>query len=471
MAAIRAAAIQAIMKLRISDARLGSLSKLGYRNARDQSRHQRRAFRSLITIGLICCTIALGLAPAEAQLRGHGGPIRALAISANGATALSGSFDTSAIRWSLRRNTAEQVLRFHEGAVNAVAILTDGRAVTAGEDARIALWTPGKQEPDRVLEGHQGPIVALAVSPDGATLASPSWDRTIRLWPLAGGVPQVLEGHQQNVNGVTFTPDGTVVASVGYDATLHIWPLYRRGSPLVVPLPSPLNAVAVGPDSDIIAAGADGKVYFLSSAGNERDALQASPTPITSLAISRDGEFIAAASIGGSVAIIDRRTHTLARSLVGPGPPVWSVAFLPDNRTLLTGGTDRMIRRWDSTTGEPIDIVASGGSEDLLAAYVGDPGAQVFRACVACHTLKPDEGYRAGPTLHGIFGRRIASLAGYSFSEALKHLDIVWTPVTLAKLFEIGPATYTPGTKMPEQRIGAAEDRDALVKFLERATK
>jgi cytochrome c len=62
-------------------------------------------------------------------------------------------------------------------------------------------------------------------------------------------------------------------------------------------------------------------------------------------------------------------------------------------------------------------------------------------------------------------------LAGYNFSEALKHLDIVWTGETVATLFEIGPATYTPGTKMPEQRIGAAEDRDALVKFLERATK
>ena len=79
----------------------------------------------LIAIGLICCTVALGRAPAEAQLRGHGGSVRALAISADGATALSGSFDTSAIRWSLRRQAADQVLRLHEGAVNAVAILDD----------------------------------------------------------------------------------------------------------------------------------------------------------------------------------------------------------------------------------------------------------------------------------------------------------------------------------------------------------
>jgi cytochrome c len=47
----------------------------------------------------------------------------------------------------------------------------------------------------------------------------------------------------------------------------------------------------------------------------------------------------------------------------------------------------------------------------------------------------------------------------------------VWTPETVAKLFEVGPAKYTPGTKMPEQTIGAAADREALVKFLEKATK
>ena len=82
-----------------------------------------------------------------------------------------------------------------------------------------------------------------------------------------------------------------------------------------------------------------------------------------------------------------------------------------------------------------------GAPEDPLAAYAGDPGAEVFRGCVACHTLSADEGNRAGPTLAGIFGRRIASLPGYNFSEALKKLDIVWTPATVAKLFEVGPMT------------------------------
>jgi cytochrome c len=409
-------------------------------------------------------------APAQAQLRGHGGPVRALAISADGTTAVSGSFDSSAIRWSLNRNAALQVLRFHESAVNAVALAPGGRIVTGGEDGRVAIWQPGSPTPARVFEGHTAPIVGLAVSRDGNTIASASWDRTVRLWPINGGEPRVLNGHQDNVNGVAFSPDGKTLVSAGYDLTVRIWPL-AAGAPTVVTLPTPLNSVAVANDGEIIAGGADGNVFFLAPTGEKRGELSTGATPIIAVALSDDGALVAAAGIRGSVAIVDRRSRTLARTLVGPGMPVWSAAFLPDNQTLLTGGTDRMIRRWNAITGDHIGQVAMGGPDDPLAAYAGDHGAQVFRACVACHTLTPDEGNRAGPTLHGIFGRRIATLPGYNFSPALKKLGIVWSPETVSKLFEIGPAAYTPGTKMPEQKIGSAEDRQALVKFLEKATK
>jgi cytochrome c len=425
-------------------------------------------FRILVAVTLLL-PLASGLA--QAQLRGHGGPVRALAISPDGTQAVSGSFDTSAIRWSLTRNAAEQVLRFHDGAVNAVVLLRDGRIATSGEDARIAIWRPGEPQPVTVLTGHEAPVVALAVSPDGTTLASASWDHTARLWPLAGGAPRVIAGHTQNVNGVAFASDGRALVTAGYDSTLRITPLGGEGAPIIATLPTALNAVAVAPDGEIVTAGADGKVYLLSAAGELRAEIEAAQTPIIAVTVSGDGRLIAAAGIRGSVAIIDRAARSLERTLVGPGLPVWSAAFFPDNRTLLTGGTDRMVRRWDAVTGEPIGNVVMGAPEDPLAAFAGDHGAEVFRACVACHTLRADEGVRAGPTLAGIFGRRIATLSGYNFSDALKRLDIVWTPETVAKLFEVGPMAYTPGTKMPEQRIGSPEDRAALVQFLEKATK
>ena len=406
---------------------------------------------------------------AHAQLRGHGGPVRALAIAPDGKHAISGSFDTSAIRWSLERNTAEQVMRYHDAAVNSVAYLKDGRIVTGGADGKIAIWTLGKPDPDKVLEGHRAPVVTLAVSPDGETLASGSWDHTIRLWPLKGGDPRVLEGNAQNVNGVAFTPDGKALVSAGYDATLRIWPL--DGGPATVRnMPTPLNTVAVAPSGEIVAAGATGKIFFVSAKGAVEADIEASATPVIDLAISPDGKLIAAAGIRGSVAVIDRKARTLKHTLVGPGLPVWSVAFFPDSKTILTGGADRMIRRWSALKGEPLDAVAVGAPDDPLAQYAGDHGAQVFRACVACHTLSPDEGNKAGPSLAGIFGRKIGSLPGYRYSDALQHMNIVWTPETVSKMFEVGPMQYTPGTKMPEQIIGSAQDRQALMEFLKKAT-
>src|SRR5207244_10324268 len=89
----------------------------------------------MVRVLTLSASLLLACGIAQAQLRGHGGPVRALAISPDGTQAVSGSFDTSAIRWSLPKNAAEQVLRFHDGAVNAVAFLTDGRIATSGEDA------------------------------------------------------------------------------------------------------------------------------------------------------------------------------------------------------------------------------------------------------------------------------------------------------------------------------------------------
>jgi cytochrome c len=286
----------------------------------------------------IGAALLLGLEAALAQLSGHGGPVRALAISADGKSVLSGSFDTSAIRWSLGTESAEQVLRFHSGAVNAVIFLQDGRMATAGADARIAIWTVGRQQPDEFLEGHRAPIVGLAVSADGSTLASASWDSTVRLWPLHSGAKRVLEGHSQNVNGVAFGPDGKSLVSVGYDLTLRIWPL-PAGPPEIITFPSPLNVVAVAADGEIATGGADGLVRLRTVGAKQIDDVQAGPGPVVALAISPDGAFIAASGISGEVSIIDRKARSVLRTLVAP-TPVWSEAFLRDT-------TDRWRRRHD----------------------------------------------------------------------------------------------------------------------------
>src|SRR5258706_135954 len=76
--------------------------------------------------------------------------------------------------------------------------------------------------------------------------------------------------------------------------------------PTIVTLPTPLSAVAVAHDGEIVAAGANGVVYFLDAAGQQKGEVQASPTPVIALAVSGDGKLVAAAGIRGSVAVIER---------------------------------------------------------------------------------------------------------------------------------------------------------------------
>lgn len=97
-------------------------------------------------------------------------------------------------------------------------------------------------------------------------------------------------------------------------------------------------------------------------------------------------------------------------------------------------------------------------------------GKALFRACAFCHTLTPDGGNRAGPTLWNLFGRPAGAVDGYRYSDALKTSGIVWDEATVARLFEVGPDVMTPGSKMPLQTVSSATDRADLIAYLRAAT-
>lgn len=447
--------------------RLYNLSRFGrLDNVARFGEVNRSAANGLNMLRFVLLFLVLCISPAWAdEWRGHGGPVRALDVSRDGREVLSGGFDGASIVWNASNGAAKNVLRFHAGSVDAVAFLPNGDFLTGGEDGIVSLWQPGQKNPVMHWKLHDARVAALAVSADGKRFASASWDGLVKIM-ASPGTATALEGHQGPVNAVKFLSDGTVISG-GQDGTLRFW---REGAQTnVIAFPSGITALALLPDQSIAVANGDGRVRIVAN-GQIKTEMAIGELPVIALAATRDGNTLAAAQIRGAVSLIDMPSGKTRATLVGPGLPVWSLAIV-DNTTLLTGGGDRMIRRWNLVNGEPFGGVPLIKASDELAPYADDPGAKLYRACIACHTLKRSEGPRAGPTLERIFGRKIASDPDYTYSDALKSMDIVWTPETVSKLFEIGPSHYTPGTKMPEQTIGSAADREALVRFLEKATK
>ena len=440
--------------------------------AKSESSGRRWRRRACAALAAAACLAPICAANAQVEpqgLRGHGGPVRAIMASPDAATLVSGGFDSAIIVWDVATGAARRVLRFHDSTVNALVPLADGCFASAGEDARIAVWCGGAATPANIFTGHQGPIAALAAAPDGRALASASWDRTVRLWSLArpGEAARVVAEHPGPVNGVAFLADGATLVSASYDGQVRLTP--PVGQARQVQMPAAINGLARAPDGRIVLTGADGAVRILNDKLEVAAEITLPDGPLTALAVTPDGRQIAAAGMRTPVTLIDVARAEPTSRILGPGLPIWSLAFSRDGAGLFSGGADRAVRRWDTATGRPVGGAISPQSEVLQAA-ASEPGAKVFRACVACHGVTADDVGRAGPSLHGVFGRRIGTAAGYVYSEALKAMDIVWSADTIAKLFEIGPNAYTPGTKMPEQRITDPADRKALVEWLARAS-
>jgi cytochrome c len=420
-----------------------------------------------------CAAFVLSAASAAVHaedLRGHGGPVGALAVSESGSQVLSGSFDTRSILWSTETAAAARIMRTHEGNVTAVAFLPEGRLATGGQDGRLAIWAADDATvPEWVDALHEAPVAVIAVSGDGALLATGGWDGRIWLRRLDQAEGTSFDAHQGPVNGLGFLPDGRL-ASVGQDLRLRVWSASDEATLQgVVDLPSPPSSLAVTQTGLLAVASADGIVRLVHPEQGIVSEAALSERPVVAVRAAAHAPVIAAASVEGHVWVLEGETLEVRHILQPDQGPVWSIALDAQGAQLFTGGGDGLIRRWDASTGEAL---GSGGAAGPQEQYEeASRGAEVWRSCAACHTLASDDGNRAGPTLHGIFGRQIGTAEGYDYSQALLDMDIIWTPQTVSELFEHGPEAYTPGTRMPEQRISSAADRAALMEFLDRATR
>ncbi|NBU83736.1 MAG: cytochrome c family protein [Sphingomonadaceae bacterium] len=99
----------------------------------------------------------------------------------------------------------------------------------------------------------------------------------------------------------------------------------------------------------------------------------------------------------------------------------------------------------------------------------GELGKRVFQRCAACHSLTANAPPRFGPNLHGLVGRKVASVPGYNYSPALKAQKFVWTEAQLDKWLK-GPRTLVPGTAMPFAGVPDAAERKAVIAHLKAPT-
>src|SRR6266705_574275 len=97
----------------------------------------------------------------------------------------------------------------------------------------------------------------------------------------------------------------------------------------------------------------------------------------------------------------------------------------------------------------------------------GDPkrGAQVFQACMACHSVRPGV-QLTGPSLARVWNRKAGTVDGFQrYSDALKHANVMWNEATLDRWLA-NPEQFVPGNSMTFPGVRESKDRQDVIAYL-----
>ncbi|MBA4192249.1 MAG: hypothetical protein C0467_30130 [Planctomycetaceae bacterium] len=288
-------------------------------------------------------------------------PIGSAAFSPDGKRVLAGN-DKITREWDAATGNE---LRTYEGG-RTIAYSGDGKHVLTTHGAGSRLWdaatgnlvreskAPAKSRfsavlaPDgktilertdvefRVTEAESGKLVSSfpvskgmsyrseSVSPDGKLIAVTQGHAPLLFDASTGKVLRKLDGTGVAPNAVAFSSDGKLVLTGGEDGTAALWDLARGARVLV---------------------------------------LRGHTARITAVAISPDRERLLTGSFDDTCRVWDTATGKELTRFKGGGI-IFSVAFSPDGKSVLSGGFD-MARVWDAATGKEIHAYSTLGKNDF----------------------------------------------------------------------------------------------------------
>ena len=267
-------------------------------------------------------------------LKGHTSSVTAVAITADGKRAISGSWITC-ILWDLQSGEPLQILKGHTSSVDAVAITADGkRAISGSKDKTSILWDLQTGEALQTLKGHTSDVSAVAITANGKWAISGSWDKTCILWDLQSGEDiRTLKGHTSLVTSIAITTDGKRAISGSHDNTCILWDLHS---------------------------------------GEVLQTLKGHTHSVLAVAITYDGKRAISGSWDGTCKLWDLQSGEALQTLKGHTDFISTVDITADGKHAISGSEDRTCKLWDLHSGESLKTLKGHTDQVTAAATTAD---------------------------------------------------------------------------------------------------
>ena len=321
----------------------------------------------------------------------HPDRITAIAVTANGSLAVAGDEAGRLLRWDLTRGVVISAVA-HLGAVSAIAVTADGgHMLSGGADGTVwdrdALSAAGSS----TLAGSAsaGPVHVLGLGE--SVVVTGGEEDLLRVRDLVTGEPiRDLAGPADGepmgpIHAVAGSPDGSVIAAVGQDPRVLVWgpsdhtPAVLRGHR------TELHAVVVTGDGTSVFAGDARGVVVGWDVATPTPALlpvtYEAPGTVTAVAVSSDGCWLVCGTDGGEVWRWQVATGTGEMILPGPDDPgqldprVNAVAVGPDGSRITVVNADGRLRSW--VNGVAASEVPGRGLNQVWTAAVDGTAAMI----------------------------------------------------------------------------------------------
>lgn len=331
----------------------------------------------------------------EAVLRdGHKAAVRRAVFSPDGKLLVSGGDDGKVIVWDFARRERIATFTDHTDVVNALAFSPDGKWFASGSyDRTVIVWNAARLEKEVVLSEHRGRIGALGFSPDGRLLASGSTDSDVRTvlwevgswrklrelpigseycsmlfshdgrelslsaaaapgkatWDVATGrsLPDRFEADWGGAGGA-FSPDGMRMVAVDDRGNVKFSDVFRKK--LLTSSRGHRDngrAAAFSPDGRLAATGAEDIVLWDTVKLTKLLPLEYASV-VWSLAFSPDGRWLVSTHGDGAILVWEVLERRLAANLNGHSGPVRAVAFSANGKRLASASEDGSVIIWDA---------------------------------------------------------------------------------------------------------------------------
>ncbi len=314
------------------------------------------------------------LQPRPDAIKGHEGAIFAVAISPDNKLVATGGEDRRVNIWDLKTGEKKHSLKADApvrcltfAALDKKLRVIAGIEAAASKPGLVLIWDAESGTFDKELKGHKGTVNGLAVARGGKMLATAGEDGTARIWDLVKGEEKLAyKKHQGPVRSIALLAagpaDGDVAASGGGDGSVRIW-LTENGEMLYfkgvdqetfrafqdkIQHASAVTSLLFMPlDRDVFFASssAEGIVRISAVTGTiPLYTLKSHTSGVTALGWNSDSLTLFSAGLDHTVSMASLRVGQTTMTLEDHQGPVYGVALSSDLNTLVSVGSDGMIR-------------------------------------------------------------------------------------------------------------------------------